>query len=195
MTRCPVSVPAGAPFATVAGVLSRNHISAVPVIGREGALVGVVSEADLIGGRDGAGLTARELMTTSVCTVAGDATVVMATRLLAEAGVRRLFVLEDGRLAGVLSRRDLLKSYLRDDDAIRLDVEHAVRALLPDEHTSLTVGVTDGVVLLLGRVEWRSTRAQIDERVGMVPGVVDVLDRLGFVFDDGAGPRPTRRGR
>jgi CBS domain-containing protein len=193
MTRCPVSVPAGAPFATVAAVLSRNHISAVPVVDRDRSLIGVVSEADLFGGRDGAGLTARELMTAPVSTVAGDATVPAAARLLAETGVRRLFVTEDGRLAGVLSRRDLLKSYLRDDDAIRADVEHAVRALLPDGHASLTVTVTDGVVLLLGRVEWRSTRARIDDRVGMVPGVVDVLDRLGFVFDDGDGPRPTGR--
>jgi CBS domain-containing protein len=113
MTRRPVSVPAGAPFASVAAVLSRNGISAVPVVDRDGALLGVVSQADLIGGRDGAGLTARELMTAPAHTVAADATVLTATRLLAKAGVRRLFVTEGGRLAGVLSRRDLLRSYFR----------------------------------------------------------------------------------
>lgn len=192
MTRGPVSVPAGAPFATVAGVLSRNRISAVPVVDREGALIGVVSEADLIGGRDGAGLTARELMTSAVRTVPETATLPAAARLLAEAGVRRLFVTERGRLVGVVSRRDLLRSYLRDDDAIRADVERAVAELLPDQHQTLTVSVSDGIVLLLGRVEWRSTRTVVDERVRTVPGVVDVLDRLGFVFDDRTRSRLTR---
>jgi CBS domain-containing protein len=189
MTRCPISVPAGAPFATIAAVLARNRISAVPVLDRAGQLVGVVSEADLIGGRDGAGVTARELMSTHVCTIAGDATLPAAARLLTGTGVRRLFVTEHGRLVGVVSRRDLLKAYLRDDDAIRADVERVVSVVLPDQGAPLAVSVRDGVVLLLGRVEWRSTRPVIDERVRAVPGVVEVQDRLGYVFDDGARPR------
>jgi CBS domain-containing protein len=182
MTRCPVSVPAGAPFATVAAILTRRRIGAVPVIDRDGHLIGVVSEADLIGGRDGAGVTARELMTGAVRTVPVDATVPAATRLLAESGVRRLFVTEHGRLIGVLSRRDLLTTYLRDDDEIRADVEDAVAALPGGR--PVKVSVRDGVVLLLGRVEWLSTRAAIAGRVRAVPGVVEVLDRLGYVFDD-----------
>ncbi len=184
MTRCPVSVPPGAPFATVAAVLARGRIGAVPVVDRDGQLVGVVSEADLIGGRDGAGVTARELMTEAVRTVPVDATVPAATRLLARAGVRRLFVTEHGRLVGVLSRRDLLTTYVRDDDEIRVDVEHAVAELPGGRPVRVTV--RDGVVLLLGRVEWRSTRVAVAERARAVPGVVEVLDRLGYVFDDGA---------
>ena len=184
MTRCPVSVPPDAPFATVAAILARGRIGAVPVVDRDGQLVGVVSEADLIGGRDGAGVTARELMTGAVRTVPVDATVPAATRLLAGSGVRRLFVTEHGRLIGVLSRRDLLSTYVRDDDEIRADVEHVV-ARLPGGRP-VRVTVRDGVVLLLGRVEWRSTRAAVAGRARAVPGVVEVLDRLGYVFDDGA---------
>jgi CBS domain-containing protein len=116
MTRRPVSVPAGAPFATVAAVLARHRISAVPVVDRTGQLIGAVTEADLVGGRDGAGLTARELMTTPVRTVTVGAAVRSAARLLSEDGVRRLYVTERGRLAGVVSRRDLLRAYLCDDD-------------------------------------------------------------------------------
>jgi CBS domain-containing protein len=187
MTRCPVSVPAGAPFATVAAILARKRIGAVPVIDRDGRLVGVVSEADLIGGRDGAGVTARELMSRHPKTVAADTTLPAATRQLAEAGVRRLFVTEEGRLVGVLSRRDLLSTYLRDDDAIRADVEDVVADLAHQ----VNVSVRDGIVLLLGRVEWRSTRAAVAERARAVPGVVEVADRLGYVFDDGARPRLT----
>jgi len=181
MTRCPVSVVAGAPFATVAAVLSRHGIGAVPVVDRDGRLVGVVSEGDLIGGRDGAGVTARELMSRHPRTVAEDTTLPAVVRLLAETGVRRLFVTEHGRLVGVVSRRDLLTTYLRDDDAIRADVERVL-----SDQPPLGVTVHDGVVLLLGRVEWRSTRAVLVERVRAVPGVVAVLDRLGYVFDDAA---------
>ena len=112
MTRCPVTVPTGAPFATVAAILNRRRIGAVPVVDRDGRLVGVVSEADLLGGRDGAGVTARELMTPTVHTATADTTLPAATRQLAVTGVRRLFVTEHGRLVGVVSRRDLLSTYL-----------------------------------------------------------------------------------
>jgi CBS domain-containing protein len=183
MTRCPVSVRAGAPFATVAAVLSRNAIGAVPVVDGGGRLLGAVSESDLIGGRDGAGVTARELMRRPR-TVTEDTPVPAAARLLAEAGVRRLYVTDGARLTGVVSRRDLLSTYLRDDDTIRADAERVLA-----DPTPVTVSVRDGVVLLLGRVEWRSTRAAIEERVRTVPGVVEVQNRLGYVFDDGARPR------
>lgn len=181
MTRCPVSVRPGAPFATIAAMLSRNAIGAVPVVDSDRRLVGVVSEGDLVGGRDGAGVTARELMNRHPHTVREDVTVPAAARLLAEAGVRRLYVVAHGRLVGVLSRRDLLTTYLRDDDAIRADVEQAL-----SDQPPLTVDVHGGVVLLLGLVEWRSTCAALDERVRAVPGVVEVRNRLGYVFDDGA---------
>jgi predicted transcriptional regulator len=187
MTRCPVSVPADAPFQTVAAVLSRNLISAVPVVDRHGLPVGVVSEADLIGAPSGR--TARDLMTSPVRTVAEDATLPTACRLLVDIGVRRLFVTEHGRLVGVVSRHDLLKSYLVDDEVIREQVRRALLAVLPDQRSPLTVSVDDGVVLLLGLVEWRSSRAVVDEQVRAVPGVVELLDRLGYVFDDGARPR------
>jgi CBS domain-containing protein len=177
MTRCPVSVRAGAPFATVAAILARDAIGAVPVVDRVGVLVGVVAEGDLLGG--GAGRTARALMDPHPRTVTEDTALPAAARMLTEPGVRRLFVTERGRLVGVVSRRDLLTTYLRADDEIRADVEHALADQPP-----LTVSVRDGVVELLGRVEWRSTRSVLDERVRAVPGVVDLRDRLGYVFDD-----------
>lgn len=190
MTRCPVSVRAGASFAAVADVLARNGISAVPVVDRGGRLLGVVAEGDLIGGRDGAGITARELMS-PVRTVTEDAPLPAAGRMLATAGVSRVYVVRGGRLVGVVSRRDLLATYLRDDDAIRVDVERAL-----GDTSAITVSVRDGVVLLLGRVEWRSAKAGIDERVRAVAGVVDVADRLGYVFDDSARDQvPWRKGR
>lgn len=193
MTRCPVSVPLDAPFETLAAILTHERISAVPVVDAAGVPAGVVSEADLIGAPRTA--TARELMTSPPRTVALDASLSTAARLLADAGVRRLFVTEHGRLAGVLSRRDLLKTYLVEDDIVREWVRRALVAVLPADRPAPSVSVRDGVVLLLGRVEWRSEKDAVDECVRAVPGVVEVVDRLGYVFDDRPRRRLVRSGR
>jgi CBS domain-containing protein len=182
MTRCPAAVPLEASFETLVGLLTHERISAVPVVDGAGMPVGVVSEADLMGAPRTA--TARDLMTGPPRTVAKDASLPTAARLLTDAGIRRLLVTEHGRLAGVLSRRDLLKTYLVDDDVIREWVRHALLTVLPGDRPAPAVSVRDGVVLLLGRVEWRSAKAAVDECVRAVPGVVEVVDRLDCVFDD-----------
>jgi CBS domain-containing protein len=193
MTRRPVSVPLDASFETLAGLLTHDRISAVPVVDAAGMPVGVVSEADLMGAPRTA--TARDLMSGPPRTVALDASLSTAARLLTDAGVRRLVVTERGRLAGVLSRRDLLKTYLVDDDTVREWVRHALLAVLPGDRPAPSVSVRDGVVLLLGRVEWRSSKDAVDECVRAVPGVVDVVDRLGYVFDDRPRRHLVRSGR
>jgi CBS domain-containing protein len=193
MTHHPVSVREDCPFHSVAALLSANRIGAVPVIDASGVLVGVVSEMDHIWAglrtnRSLGDLVARDLMSAPPATVGMADSVPGAARRLADAGVRRLFVVEDGRLTGVLSRRDLLRSYLRDDEDIRVQVEREVLAMLPGDHTVVRASVADGVVLLVGRVEWRSALAGIDALVCAVPGVVEVRDRIGYQWDDGVGP-------
>ncbi len=193
MTHRPVSVREDSPFHSIAALLSANRIGAVPVIDDSGVLVGVVSEMDLIRAgprtnRSLGDLVARDLMSAPPTTVGMAESVPGAAQRLAATGVRRLFAVENGRLTGVLSRRDLLRSYLRDDDDIRVQVERDVLALLPSDHTLVRASVTDGVVLLVGRVEWHSALAGIDAVVRAVPGVVEVRDRIGYQWDDGVGP-------
>lgn len=188
MTHRPVSVRPDTPFESIAAILSANRVSAVPVVDDTGRPVGVVSELDLIRGRSLARPTARELMTVPVVTVPPDEPLDTAARRLSRARVRRLFVVEDGRLAGVLTRGDLLRGYLRDDDEIRGQVERAVRELLPGAEVGVTVH--DGVVLLLGRAEYRSALSGVDEVAGAVPGVVVVRNRITFRWDD--RPRAAR---
>ncbi len=193
MTHRPVCVRADTPFHSIAAILTGGRISAVPVVDDGGVPVGVVSETDLIrarqhGGHNLDGATAGDLMSRPVVTVARDVPVRTAARRLAEAGIHRLFVVEDGRLVGVLSGRDLLRTYLRDDDEIREQVEREVLGLLPGHHATIRASVRGGVVLLVGRVEWRSALAGIDELVRAVPGVVDVCNRIGYQWDDGAAP-------
>lgn len=195
MTRCPISVRDDAPLRTVASVLAGSRISAVPVVDAAGAPIGVVSEIDLIH----AGLnhdldrrTARDVVTGPVVSVAADEPLPAAARRLTEAGVRRLFVVEDGRLTGVLARRDLLTRYLRSDDEIHANVEHDVRALLQGGGELVTVEVRDGVVLLLGRVGWRSELGALGAAAAAVPGVVEVRNRVGYFWNDTPSDRSAR---
>jgi CBS domain-containing protein len=193
MTHLPISVPVTASFHTIATTLSTNRIGAVPVIDEHGLLVGAVSELDLIQAglrtqRDPAEPTARELMTAPPVTVCSDVPLPTAARLLADAGIHRLFVVENGRLVGVVSRRDLLRGYVRDDELIREEAERAVGAALPDGAV-VRAAVEDGVVILVGRVQWRSSLAGIEPLVRAVPGAVEVRNRIAFVWDDCGGRR------
>jgi len=197
MTCEPISVTVDTSFHDIAAALSRNKISAVPVTDEDGRAVGCVSELDLVRPslreqRDLGDLTARDLMTAPLATVAPDVPVTAAARLLADAGVRRLFVVDDGRVVGVLSRRDLLRGYLRDDPDIGAQVEQTVRAAFPDSHTIVRASVADGVVTLVGCVARASALVGVDRLVRAIPGVVEVRNRIGFQWDDRGSGRHRR---
>jgi CBS domain-containing protein len=188
MTRCPISVPIGATFYDIAAILVANRIGAVPVLDGRGRLAGVVSESDLMRAilrarRKPRELTARELMAGSPVTVSPDVPISTAARLLGEAGRRRAFVVEDGRVVGVLCRRDLLRGYVRGDEDVRAQVEATLRDALADGAV-IRVRVEGGVVFLLGRVEWRSELSAIVPFVRDLPGVVEVRNRVRYVWDD-----------
>jgi CBS domain-containing protein len=132
MTTRVVSVGKDAPFKEMAAALRENRVSAFPVLDEEGKVIGVVSEADLLtkealgGGYDGMpgmitgllrhkeqakarGMTASDLMTSPAVTITPDETVETAARLMRKNNVKRLPVVDaDGRLAGVISRVDVL---------------------------------------------------------------------------------------
>lgn len=208
MSRDLITVGPGTPFKDIATLLAANAISAVPVVDRAGAPIGVVSEADLVAKaryqdrpnapsrfaaprrrRDWAkaqALTAAELMTPNPVVIGADAPLPQAARELAEAGVRRLLVVDDtGRLVGIVARRDVLRPFARDDEQILDDVRGEVleRALWL-RPTAVQVDVTDGVATLTGRLQRRS-QAEIAVRLShAVPGVVAVRDGLTYELDD-----------
>ncbi|MGW4213634.1 CBS domain-containing protein [Lentzea sp. NPDC004789] len=215
MTREVISADVETPFKDLVQLLEEHAISAVPVLDG-GFPVGVVSEADLLpkeefrggtaeapglfAGRDAkhrweqaAGLTARDVMTSPVKSVAPDTSASAAARELAAAGVRRLFVMDrDGALVGVLSRRDLLKLYLREDDELRATIRDEIfgRTLWVDPDT-IDVEVTDGVVALQGRLERQSEIDIADHLVRSLPGVVDLQNRLRCEWNDTTHQRQT----
>ena len=209
MTREVVKADIGTPFKDVAAILTDGAFSAVPVVDTDGRPIGVVSEADLLpkeeyrGGtepgpsvfarrdtkqrwRQASGTTAGDVMATPVVTIGPDAPASAAAHKLAVEGVRRLFVVDtDGRLLGVLSRRDLLKVFLRSDEDLRRTVVHEVlQRTLWVEPTAVEVEVVDGVITLRGTIERRS-EADIAYRLTLaMPGVVDVHNHLSYGWDD-----------
>jgi CBS-domain-containing membrane protein len=105
MTTRVVTVTADTPVPVIAGLLRENRISGVPVVDAPGAVVGLVSEYDLLA-REGE--TAGEVMTSSVITVSEDTDVDDVRHLLIERRIRRVPVLSGQKLAGIVSRGDVV---------------------------------------------------------------------------------------
>lgn len=106
MTRPVVHVRAGTPVADVAELLARKKISAVPITDDGGAVVGLVSEYDLLAKQ---GETAREIMTPGVISVTEDADVEDVRFLLIERRIKRVLVMAGPELIGIVSRSDLVR--------------------------------------------------------------------------------------
>jgi len=133
-----------------------------------------------------AGDTAAELMTAPAVTVGPEVSVAEAAKLLDRHGIKRLPVVDDaGRLVGIASRADLLKVFLRSDEDIHREVlEDVLRHTMWVDPDAFTVEVRDGVVTLMGPLEFRSLIPIAVRLVHGVDGVVDVVDRLWFEVDD-----------
>ena len=90
--------------------------SGIPITERDGALVGIVSELDIIralrAGKTLDTITAAEIMTAAVITVNVDATVEEIMEIMDTKKIVRVPVLEDGKLVGVVSRPDVLRAAL-----------------------------------------------------------------------------------
>ncbi len=139
MNRDVVTVHPDTPLRDVAGILLHHHMSAVPVVDTGGDLVGMISEGDLIGRKrteretrsewwltrlaEGESLNpeflahvqsplavARESMSSPVVAVSEDTNADEIARLMATYRVKRLPVLHEGRLVGVVRRADLLRT-------------------------------------------------------------------------------------
>lgn len=199
MTRTVVALGQEAGFKEIARTMKQWKVSALPVLAGEGRVVGVVSEADLLAkeefrgsdprgsdelgelaGRDKAGaVTAKDLMSAPAVCVHEDATVAEAARIMARRRVKRLPVIDgEGRLRGIVSRRDLLSVFLRDDEDIAADVRRNVLGLLFPGELSVTADVHDGLVTLRGRVREPALIAIATRLARAVEGVVDVRTEL-----------------
>ncbi|RZQ66135.1 CBS domain-containing protein [Amycolatopsis suaedae] len=197
MTTAPYTVEPGTDLKTIAEVLGGRGVSAVPVVARDGTVLGVVSEADLLRPRRRTpwwrrrvrgyrtGPRARDVMTAPAITVDAGEPVSVAARALEKHRIRRLFVTENGKLTGVVARRDLLRPLIRPDAEIGAEVWRSVFTdglRVPSD--AVGVGVEHGVVTLLGLVTYRGDVDLATTLTKAIPGVVEVRNRLDYVWDD-----------
>ncbi|WP_223267406.1 CBS domain-containing protein [Streptosporangium nondiastaticum] len=214
MTRNVVRVRPDTPFKEIVKELAENDVTAVPVVDPNDRVVGVVSEADLMRksadqpdpfGRvpvpsleaweraKAEGARAEDLMSAPPVCARPEWNVVETARLMTTQNVKRLPVVDEtDKLVGIVSRADVLRVFLREDDAIRSEIE---RDLL--EHTvglapsAVRAEVSEGQVTLTGNVEARSAIPLIERLCRSVDGVVSVHQRLTYTTDDTGGGFPT----
>jgi CBS-domain-containing membrane protein len=106
MTTHIVSIGPDASVREAARLLSTYHISGAPVVDDDGALVGLVTEADLIGKT---GRSVADIMTRRVLTVSDDTAVDTIAQMLTSNGYKRVPILRDGALVGIVSRADIVR--------------------------------------------------------------------------------------
>ena len=202
MTRDVVTISPDAPFKHIEQLMDEHHISALPVVDGEGGVVGVVSEADLLLRTEAAAeepgrwthdsrerrakahaQTADGLMSSPA--VAPTQPLAAAARLMRKHSVKRLPVVDGGRLVGIVSRADVLKSYLRSDADIQSDIANRViRGSMWLDPSSFDISVDDGVVRISGEVDRRSDVEILTTLTFAVEGVIGVEPMLTYRFDD-----------
>lgn len=210
------------PTATVQEVAKQfleRQISAAPVMDDKGTLVGIVSEGDLLH-RVEAGTERRrswwlrlftegdtlaaeyvkshgrkvsDVMTRSVITAAPETPLHEIATLLEKNAIKRLPILENGQLVGVVSRANLLQAVASarqmveatpSDTAIRERILASLKAE-PWAHTSLlNVTVSNGVVDLWGVADSKNERKAMKVAAEATPGVRSVNDNM-VIFSGG----------
>jgi CBS domain-containing protein len=197
MTTEVLTVKADTSLKQVAEILSRCGISGLPVVDAERRVLGVVSEADIIlkeRRRAEPGFwrrvldredplspkvsarTAGEAMTSPAVTVTAERRVDAAAALMIDRRVNRLPVLDKaGKLAGIVTRADLVRAFVHSDEEIAREIREDVLVhelwLDPEDFEIL---VERGEVTVEAPARTQAERGLLERRIGLVPGVVTV---------------------
>ena len=212
MVRDVVAVHPDTDVAKAVKMLVDNDISALPVIEHDHKLVGIISEADLmrrieigtlplrprwleslVGASSLAEEFARahgkrvgEIMTTNVTSVGEDASLAEIAGLFERKGIKRVPVVRDGRLIGIVSRSNLIQALAAaiTEPADADDADHRIREELLErlreqqwtDFGSRNVIVRHGVVHLWGLIGSREEHRALLALAEGVPGVTRVSD-------------------
>jgi CBS domain-containing protein len=190
-----------------------HGISGVPVVDAEGNLAGIVSEGDLIRraeidtqtrrswwldlltSRDrladeftkAHALKVADLMTRDVVTASEDASLADIATLLERHGIKRVPIMRDGKVIGIVSRANLLRALASapvqqavaaDDATLRERVLEQIRSVPSGMPWLLSVVVHDGIVDLWGPIRSEEQRRAIRVAAEATPGVRGVDDKL-----------------
>ncbi len=210
MTRNVVSAAADTTIEQVTALMMENHISAVPILDNDGSIIGLVSEGDLMRRVEGSGKTnkswwlslfsgsdntaqdfiamrgrhAGDIMTRNVEVVSPETPVADIARLLEKKRIKRVPVIDDGKMVGIVSRANLLQALASTptmsidratSDQEKREVVLAALAQVPGlnpVHLSVIVGG--------GRVDvWGIAGSDAEEKAVRV--ALDNIDGLGEV--------------
>ena len=216
MTRGVVTVRRDAPVLEAVRLMLRNRISGLPVVDDTGGLVGMVTEGDFLRRAETGtertrprwlaffaspgklaeeyahahGRRVDEVMTTKPLSVFADMPIEAVVREMEKRRVKRVPVIEGGKLVGIISRADLVRTLAtvaavlppaaKDDTGIR-------ERLLTELHgkswcpTILNIAVANGIVDLSGVLGDERARKAVKIAAENVPGVKEVHDHLVWV--------------
>lgn len=218
MTSKVISVSPDTDVHDIAHQLLAHRISAVPVVDADGQVVGIVSEGDLMrrvtdsdssshggswwlslftGGKDAGeyvkakGKKAHEVMTPDPLTIEENMPLHAIARLLEKHHIKRVPVVREGKLVGIVSRANLLQGLANapvepvpssiDDRQIRDIILNEVDAQTGVHTASISITVTNGHVEVWGLVESQAQKQAVTVAAENTPGVHSVANHLGMM--------------
>ena len=117
MTRQLITFSVDTPLFEAINTFSKHQVSGAPVVDQAGQLIGVMSEVDCLRGilvntyhKAVVGGNVGDFMTTNVDTVTGNTDIIAVAEQFIHRGRRRIPVVEDGKLIGQVSRKDILRA-------------------------------------------------------------------------------------
>ena len=110
MTRDIITVPPSMPVKKLAMTLIKNQISGAPVAAKNGKIIGVVSEADIVAKK---GTDVKSIMSKKIISVAEDTAVEEIARLMTAEKIKRVPVMSGDRVVGIVSRADIVSAIAR----------------------------------------------------------------------------------
>jgi len=219
MVRDVVTVHPETDIADAVKILAERDLSALPVVDAQGALVGIISEADLIHRAElgtekhrawliesltGATVLAEEfakshgkkvgeIMTSEVVTAAEDDSLSEIAALFERHRIKRVPIVRDGRVVGVVSRSNLIQALAStiatgaaQDDGDRRIRDEILHRLQHEQNWtdfgSRNVTVNDGVVHLWGLITSDAERKALTALAEGVPGVAKVCDEMFAIY-------------
>ena len=220
MVRNVITIGPKAPVSEAAKLLIENDISAVPVIDEQGDVVGILSEADLMRREEigtekkhygwleavlpaamlaeefahSHGIKVEEVMSKHVVSAKADTPLAEIANLLERNRIKRVPIIEQGKIVGIVSRANLVQalasasSTLRKtadaDRAIRLEILSRLANQSWTDFGERNIIVVDGEVHIWGLVGSPEERTALTALIESVPGVIGVGSRSVLRFFD-----------
>jgi CBS domain-containing protein len=214
MTADVVTARSDTTVSAIAALMTAHRISAVPIVDGQGRVLGIVSEGDLLRRQETGterqrgrwlraftdpdtlaeeyakahGRSAAEVMTRDIVSVTEDTAVGAIVDLLERHGIKRVPVLRDGKLVGIVSRANLVRALAAapqprqelaaEDSAIQAQLAAEFKRRGFDRSVAGNAIVTEGIVHLWGAYATESEHKAMRVAAEEIPGVRQVVDHL-----------------